>query len=659
MRKPTNKKGSHGYGKFIDSFRKTKPDIARDGRKKSHKRKINKAGVDFAVMPPNKIVSKFSKEPKENNSNQSLDSVQQRTVSNTSFIAKAVAGTPGYDEWLAKFKAAMEAKRGGGVATAPKPYGKPGQSHQAILTEARGGNVETMNHPEAHNLRDAEGMSVLHHLARRGKSEVLTHEHAATTKDRLQRTPLHLLAERGVPDVLGHPQVSNTFDVLGNTPLHYLAQSKNPGVLDHPDVSTVRNLRGSTPLHSAAYAKIEGVQQHPDYGIVQDNAGRTPKHIFEGVSGQKPVEKGYKSFEIAFFGDLKKSDPTKKEYKYGELELCIEWKKGEIRKYGKNNEKDGKVMKADYGYIKGTTSPDGEEIDVYHGSHSDSTKVFLLLQKPTPYDVEHGFTVPEEKYMLGFNSIKEAEKAYKGSMPSKWFESIREIDQHYLYKKVRNNEIKKSEDVDKAISNQAVNASTQGIMTPPGIGEGLEKNVDLKTKKHFGRKELRIAQSDLKKDIDALPSAAAEQGSRQRGPVYSWEESNSIEKSLNKERLKLADELLKISKGNAFVGNAGFVARPHKMLTVEDAKKLPYNSGSEVFGNVKKRLAFILKSDVVSGGLMKYEKLNRIFRMKSRKDRLIDEQHEDNMENLKKVTKSLASIKRNIDNIPLLVFEIK
>lgn len=655
MRKPVNKKGSRGYGKFIDSYRKTKPEKTHNAHTKKHKRKIKKAGTDFAVIPPSKIVSKFAEKRDEKDS--STSETMRPTFTSTTVVSKAVAGTPGYDEWLEKFRASMAAKHGG-TATAPKPYGKPGQSHQAILTEARGGNVDTMHHPDAHNLRDAEGMSILHHLARRGKSEILTHEHAHTTKDKLQRTPLHLLAERGVPDIVGHPHAANTFDVLGNTPLHYLAQSKHPSVLDHPDISTVRNLRGSTPLHSAAYAKIPGVEKHPDFDLVRDNAGRTPKHIFDGISGLKPVEKGYVTFEKAFFGDIKKSDPIKKEYTFKDIDICIEWPKGSIRKYGKDNSLDGKKMKADYGYIKNTTSPDHEEIDVYVGSRKDSDKVFLLLQKPTPYDIEHGFSMPEEKYMLGFNSKEEAEKAYKGSMPAKWFESIEEINFHYMYKKIRTNEIKK------AVSNQTPGYATLGT-TPPGVEDGFEKSAGPNREpkwtaskdKEWGNR-LKEAQINLKKDINSLPQAAAEQGSRQRGPVYSFDQSNSVQKGVNKKRLKMAETLLDISKANAFVGNGGFVARPHRKLTVEDAKKLDLGEDSQPFKSVKKSLSTMFKSETVSGGLMKYEKLNKIYRGKYRKDRLMDEREDMNKANLEKVTKSLNSIKKNIDGITRLVFEI-
>jgi hypothetical protein len=648
MRKPTNKLGTHGYGKFIETYRKSKPLTTHPAHKKSHKRKLKKAGADFSVVPPSKIKSKFDTQNTDAGSKESNESMRP-TLLTTTMVVKAINTPEAYQKWLESYQATMAGKGRGGTATLPKPYGKPGQSHQEILTQARQGNVDTMNHPDAHNLRDAEGMSILHHLARKGKTEILTHPHVATTKDKLQRSPLHLLAEQNRSEILGHPNVADTHDVLGNTPLHILAQQANPDVLTHPDVSTVRNLKGRTPLHSAAFARTPGVEQHPDYNIVQDLSGRTSKHIFDGVSGQKPVEKGYANFEKAFFGDLKKSDPVKKEYKWHGLDICVEWPKGKVRKYGKDNALDGEVMKADYGYIKNTTSPDKEEIDCYVGSSKNSDKVFLLLQNPTPWDVAHGNTKPEEKYMLCFNSIEDAEKAYKGSGLKKFFGSIKEIKPEELLKKVKQNKLKKSI----TVSNQAVQASAMGPYTPVGVEE-VKKSETSGSSKSPGAM-LKEAQGNLKKDISSLPEASAEQGNTTRGPVYSWDENSNFGKSVNKKRLKLADKLSDLTKANAFVGTGGFAPHAHEKLTVEDAKRLPSEESSQPFDSVKKGLETLLKSETEDHGLMKYEKLNKIFRMKYRKDRLIDEEAENKA---KQISKSLTSMKRSIDRIPRLVFHL-
>lgn len=142
--------------------------------------------------------------------------------------------------------------------------------------------------------------------------------------------------------------------------------------------------------------------------------------------------------------DIFKSDPIKEEYEFKGIEICVEWPKGSVRQYKEDNVlKDGKHMKADYGYFKNTTSEDGEELDCYVGTNHKAPKVFLLMQKPTPWDIEHGMDSPEEKYMLGFNSKEEAKNAYFGSMPSKWFDSITEIDWEAFLERLADAKIKK------------------------------------------------------------------------------------------------------------------------------------------------------------------------------------------------------------------------
>jgi hypothetical protein len=120
-------------------------------------------------------------------------------------------------------------------------------------------------------------------------------------------------------------------------------------------------------------------------------------------------------------------DVVQKEYSIHGIDICVEWPAGIPRKYGKDNEFEGKTSYCDYGYFKGTKSADGGGIDVYVGPQHESKNVYLLLQKPTKWDVEHGISEPEQKYMLGFGSIDDAEAGYKASMPEEWFMSIGEV----------------------------------------------------------------------------------------------------------------------------------------------------------------------------------------------------------------------------------------
>jgi hypothetical protein len=120
-------------------------------------------------------------------------------------------------------------------------------------------------------------------------------------------------------------------------------------------------------------------------------------------------------------------DRVKVRYEIHGFTVGVEWPAGLPRMYGKDNSKVGKTSYADYGFFEGTTSADGGGIDVYVGPQKQSKKIYLLLQKPTSWDVEHGNREPEPKYMLGFGSIDDAEAGYRASMPEEYFLSIGEV----------------------------------------------------------------------------------------------------------------------------------------------------------------------------------------------------------------------------------------
>ena len=85
------------------------------------------------------------------------------------------------------------------------------------------------------------------------------------------------------------------------------------------------------------------------------------------------------------------------------IPCSIETHKGEVRK-GK-----GWSLKLsdDYGYINGTVGADGDEMDCYIGPNKNSKIVYIVEQNKVGSK-----EFDEHKYMLGYNSIKEAKKAY-------------------------------------------------------------------------------------------------------------------------------------------------------------------------------------------------------------------------------------------------------
>ncbi len=118
--------------------------------------------------------------------------------------------------------------------------------------------------------------------------------------------------------------------------------------------------------------------------------------------------------------------PTEKQkeagnYKKGHVkvfgfDITIEQPKGSTRSgVDENGKRWWSEMKNTYGYFKGTKGKDGDHIDVFLSDNLESDKVFVVDQinpKTKEFD--------EHKVMLGFNSEKEARKAYLSNYEKNW-----------------------------------------------------------------------------------------------------------------------------------------------------------------------------------------------------------------------------------------------
>jgi hypothetical protein len=95
--------------------------------------------------------------------------------------------------------------------------------------------------------------------------------------------------------------------------------------------------------------------------------------------------------------------------KFQGLDISIENKKGSYRE---GIDADGTPWKTQfqypYGYIRGTVGVDKDHVDCYIGPNKEAKKAFIIHQ-----NVPETGKYDEDKIMLGFNSAKEAEKAYK------------------------------------------------------------------------------------------------------------------------------------------------------------------------------------------------------------------------------------------------------
>lgn len=77
------------------------------------------------------------------------------------------------------------------------------------------------------------------------------------------------------------------------------------------------------------------------------------------------------------------------------------------------NQMWSRVMKADYGYFKGTKAVDGDAVDCFIGPDPESEFVVAV-------DQYRGDTFDETKFVLGVNSQEEGEKLYLAHYPRGW-----------------------------------------------------------------------------------------------------------------------------------------------------------------------------------------------------------------------------------------------
>ena len=126
---------------------------------------------------------------------------------------------------------------------------------------------------------------------------------------------------------------------------------------------------------------------------------------------------------------LQKNDPLKKTIDWFGMKIGVEWPKGSIRKYANSDFK--KYMYASYGYVKGTSSRDGEEMDVYvKESGLEMAKfIYKIRQMSDPKESGKDWSVwDENKYMLGFSTMKEAKDTYIKCMTPKHFGGITRME---------------------------------------------------------------------------------------------------------------------------------------------------------------------------------------------------------------------------------------
>lgn len=113
------------------------------------------------------------------------------------------------------------------------------------------------------------------------------------------------------------------------------------------------------------------------------------------------------------------------------FKITIENPKGSKRYWKDENGKEGfNVIKNHYGYFSNSLGHDGDHIDVFLGDNQESDKIYIVDQNNKEGEFD------ESKVMLGFDSKKEAKKAYLSNFTPDWkgFRSITGVKKSFFKK---------------------------------------------------------------------------------------------------------------------------------------------------------------------------------------------------------------------------------
>lgn len=140
--------------------------------------------------------------------------------------------------------------------------------------------------------------------------------------------------------------------------------------------------------------------------LARDDAPGLDRTVQPSVTGLQHSVKGVS----AVVGE--KDDAQLPRIKVDGVVCAIENPRGSIRK-GKHGDWEV-TMPHHYGYIRGTSGADGDEVDCFIGPNLNSKNVFIVdqLTKEGKFD--------EHKCLLGFDNIKDAEEGYMKSYSEGW-----------------------------------------------------------------------------------------------------------------------------------------------------------------------------------------------------------------------------------------------
>lgn len=165
---------------------------------------------------------------------------------------------------------------------------------------------------------------------------------------------------------------------------------------------------------------------------------------------------------------------------FDDLELSIEVNAGDTRSgVNKKGEHWENTVTATYGYIRGTNSPDGEELDFWLKANPKEGKRVYVMHQLVP----DGSKYDEDKVMLGFSSKDEAIRVFKQNVfkPETMYGGCSEFDMEHF----------------KVIAYQASNSSAM-LASQKIFDEFTEKGLLKKTIKSPIQVSMRVKESFMR-----------------------------------------------------------------------------------------------------------------------------------------------------------------
>jgi hypothetical protein len=172
-------------------------------------------------------------------------------------------------------------------------------------------------------------------------------------------------------------------------------------------------------------------------GILQTQKEITPERRAEILAtstlrgpGEEAGKRSKREYVKAVMGidvnDEVNTSPTEAEKEAGNykkahfpfegMQITIENPKGSVREgTDTSGKKWSQELKYDYGYIKGTEGPDGDQIDAFFGNNPGSDKVYIVNQK-NPRTGKFD----EHKVMFGFDNERQARVGYLSNYEKGW-----------------------------------------------------------------------------------------------------------------------------------------------------------------------------------------------------------------------------------------------